>query len=185
MAPKKLPHIRFLRECVDYDPRSGVFTWRPRPLHHFPDRATHTRWNTKFARKIAGSPTRDRNNYWKLRISGIFYMAHRVAWALIYGKPVPKMIDHIDGNPRNNRIANLRAANIYQSAQNRRGNAKSTSSGVKGIIYRERGNCRQFCAYIAANGCRYWIGSYSTLAKAKLARHDAAERLHGGFARHD
>jgi len=103
---------------------------------------------------------------------------------MVYGKPVPKMIDHIDRDTQNNRIANLRAVNIYQSAQNRRGTTRSTSSGVKGIDYRQRGNCTQFCVNIAANGKRYWIGSYRTLGEAVIARQAAAERLHGEFVEH-
>jgi hypothetical protein len=184
MAVKKLPEVAFIRECVDYNPDTGIFTWRTRPRHHFPDQRTHTRWNNIWAGKIAGSPTRDRSNYWNLRFSGIFYKAHRVAWAMVYGKPVPKMIDHIDRDTQNNRIANLRAVNIYQSAQNRRGTTRSTSSGVKGIDYRQRGNCTQFCVNIAANGKRYWIGSYRTLGEAVIARQAAAERLHGEFVEH-
>jgi hypothetical protein len=185
MAVKKLPEVAFIRECVDYNPDTGIFTWRTRPRHHFPDQRTHTRWNNIWAGKIAGSPTRDRSNYWNLRFSGIVYKAHRVAWAMVYGKAVPKIIDHIDGDTQNNRIANLRAANIYQSAQNRRGTTRSTSSGVKGIVYRQRGNCRKFYVAIMANGKRYWIGGYSTIDEAVAARQAAAERLHRMFVRHN
>src|SRR5262245_61666013 len=51
-------------------------------------------------------------------------LAHRVAWRIIYGR-WPTEIDHIDGNPSNNSIWNLREvshqANLLNQKRHREG----------------------------------------------------------------
>ena len=42
MAARKLPDIDYVREALSYDPATGIFIWRERPAHHFPDAKT---WN--------------------------------------------------------------------------------------------------------------------------------------------
>lgn len=37
MAHKILPDREYLVQCFDYDPISGVLTWKNRPLEHFYD----------------------------------------------------------------------------------------------------------------------------------------------------
>ena len=58
---------------------------------------------------------------------------HRLVWALVYGK-FPKQIDHINGNPKDNRIENLREVNQSENDMNRvwawKPNAKTGLPGV-------------------------------------------------------
>ena len=61
-------------------------------------------FNTIKAEDIAGSV--DANGYLRIAANGKKYMAHRLVWLWHYGV-MPKEIDHIDGNPLNNRVENL------------------------------------------------------------------------------
>jgi hypothetical protein len=177
MAIKKLPEVAFIRECVDYNPDTGIFTWRARPSHHFPD-GYQTRINTRQAGKPAGSLLK--GCYWQIKLGRSVYKAHRLAWLLMYGEPVPDTIDHIDGNGLNNRIDNLRAATKAESSQNR-----GSATGMIGITYHTDSPIRPFEVRVAALGKRHRIGCFATIDEAKAARREAAERLHGQFARHD
>jgi hypothetical protein len=54
-----------------------------------------------------------------VQVDGKKHLVHRVIWYLHHGS-VPDFLDHIDGNPLNNRIENLRPATKAQNAMNRR-----------------------------------------------------------------
>ena len=58
---------------------------------------------------------------------------HQVAWVLVYGT-FPKQIDHMNGNPRDNRIENLREVSFSENDANRvwawKPNAKTGLPGV-------------------------------------------------------
>ena len=58
---------------------------------------------------------------------------HRLVWALVYGK-FPKQIDHINGNPKDNRVENLREVTPSENDMNRvwawKPNAKTGLPGV-------------------------------------------------------
>ena len=180
MAPKKLPPRSYVRQCLTYDPKTGELRWRKRPLSHFPDRVTAQKWNTRWAGKIAGK--NHARGYWMLTIDYQGHLAHRVAWLLAYGEPVPHMLDHIDGNRQNNRIANLRAATQSENNWNSR-LRKNNLVGVKGIRRVPRSG--KFSAEIWHHGRSHVIGYFVTLEEAMAARREAAERLHGKFARHE
>ncbi len=44
-----------LRSIIEYNPESGVLTWRARPREHFQSERICKIWNTKYAGKIAGT----------------------------------------------------------------------------------------------------------------------------------
>lgn len=68
----------------------------------------------------AGSP--DTNGYWRLNIQRKAHLAHRIIWEMVNG-PIPAgaVIDHINGNAKDNRIENLRLATISQNGLNQSG----------------------------------------------------------------
>jgi hypothetical protein len=45
------------------------------------------------------------------------YLAHRLIWIMVYGRS-PTEIDHIDGNPSNNALSNLREVTHYDNLMN-------------------------------------------------------------------
>lgn len=120
---KECVHPQVLRQLLTYDPETGRMHWLPRPLEMFQDgkqSAAHAaaRWNTRYAGKEACSL--DGQGYARLTILKIAFKAHRVAWAMQTGKWPTALIDHINGDPGDNRWVNLREAARSENARNRR-----------------------------------------------------------------
>lgn len=97
--------------------------------------------------------------------------------ALLNAQP-GQLVDHINGDPLDNRRANLRICTHAQNMQNRR-IAKHNRSGTKGI-YQKRS---RWIAEICAGGIRYRLGSFTNPEDAGAAYAAASKRLHGEFSR--
>jgi hypothetical protein len=179
MARNSLPDRGYVSERLIYSPDTGLFHWRERhPTATLHGRMLNT-WNSAWAGQVAGTP--HSHGYVSIIIDYGKYRAHRLAWLLVYGEPVPDMLDHIDGNPANNRIANLRPASMSENIANAR-TRYNTRSGVKGVRLHA---CGKYDARITVHGKHHYLGLFATLEEAAAARRDAAHRLHGAFARHD
>jgi hypothetical protein len=179
MAPRTLPDISYIHECLRYNPETGEFIWRIRPPHHFRRFQYCKAWNTGYAGRPAGTA---KDRYVRIPLHGAEFYAHRIAWLLIHGAPVPEFLDHADGNKLNNRISNLRAATKAQNYMN--SPTRPSKSGVKGVFPKPYPRGIRFAAFIKLAGKRYHLGQFATLEEAAEARREAAERLHGAFARH-
>lgn len=116
-----------LREVLDYDPDTGIFTWKYRPELVGSLNAT----NTLRAGKTAGSVT---HRYIQIMINKKMHYAHRLAWMYINGDFEDGEIDHINGNKHDNRIENLRLVNRSQNNQNRSVLSKNLS-GFLGVSW--------------------------------------------------
>lgn len=158
-----------LREILDYDPESGVFTWRNRE-------DLGPWWNDKFAGKRAGCLW---NGYTGIRVNGRNYRAHRLAWLHVHGIWPAGQLDHINRDKQDNRIVNLREATASQNKANTEAYLKNPS-GLKGV-FRLKSNGR-FLAQISVNGKTQYLGRYNDPVDAALAYDMAARRLHGDFA---
>jgi hypothetical protein len=177
MALKTLPSRELLRQLLDYDVTTGNFTWKPRPREMFPSDNAFNTWNSRYAGRIAGGTKS--SAYLYVAVHHTQYFAHRLVWLYVHGDPVPDCIDHIDGNPINNRFSNLRASTKAQNCANQRLRDENRS-GVKGVG-RSHGRWR---ARIMVNFKDHHLGYFDTLEEAAKARFDAAVRLHGAFAKH-
>lgn len=105
------------------------------------------------------------------------YLVHRIVWFLHHGS-CPEFLDHIDGNPLNNKIENLRPATKQQNAMNRK--VKSDSLlGIKGVF--RKGS--KFGASIYLNGTPHYLGTFNSQELAKQAYSSAAEQHFKEFAR--
>lgn len=123
MAKKPLPDANLLRQLLDYDPETGVLTWRPRTPDMFRDgfrtaEGNCNLWNSRYAGSPAFTHLTNRG-YLTGRIANRLYLAHRIIWKISYGDN-PDTVDHIDGDTLNNRIANLRSVSFVVNARNRR-----------------------------------------------------------------
>lgn len=174
-----------VRELLDYDPATGVLTWKWRDLKWF----EHTKrpaqfqaiWNTQNAgqrafKKVSSGP------YMWGSILGERFIAHRVCWAHFYGEWPKGVLDHIKaatGNPYDNRIENLRDGDRKQNQRNLR-RAKNNTSGVTGV---RKNRCGNHQARIKVNGVEEHLGTFKTEAEAIEAR-KAAEKRHGFHPNH-
>jgi hypothetical protein len=108
------------------------------------------------------------------------YAYHRVLYILHTGED-PHVVDHINGDPRDNRIENLRAANPSQNQHNRRMDS-TNKSGVKGVNW-DRAK-RKWRAQVGAYGVKHYLGMYDDKDEATRVVVEARNRLHGEFANH-
>ena len=123
--------VEFARECFEY--RDGVLYWRDRPAHHFKRSADHETFIKRSAGKPAGRQERKGYVTIKLRVNGIgvCVTAHRIIWAMHYGKWPTYTIDHINRNRLDNRIENMRDVSMSVNLCNR-GNPNGT--GIPGVL---------------------------------------------------
>lgn len=173
-----------LIECLDYNPDSGLFTWKQdRPLHHFKNEHARNTYLGKFAGKIAGysSQYSDDLSYVQIRLFTKLYFAHRLAWLYTYGVWPENRIDHEDGNGENNRIMNLREVDAPTNGKNC-SISKNNTSGVNGVYWHKQ--CNKWCAegHYTENGVnkKKYLGLFTDLEDAKLARENW-QNEHGGF----
>ncbi len=164
-----LDHRR-LTELLHYNPISGIFVWKV-------DRGGPARSGCRAGTRHVIRYKNCTYARWYITIDYVKYFAHRLAWFYVHKKWPEREIDHIDGNPENNAIANLRAATRSQNAANKR-SAPNTTSGHRGITY----YCNGYKVEIYMFGTRHYIGRFKTLQEAIVARNDAARRIQGGFA---
>ena len=118
--------------------------------------------------------------YRSIKINSKLYKAHRLIY-LMFNDNLPEIIDHIDRNPSNNRIENLRLANKSLNRQNAKIN-KNNKSGVKGVGWDTQSG--YWKARISINKKTHTIGFFKTIAEAEKVVKLARERLHLDFARH-
>lgn len=155
-----LPSIELLRDYLIYDPATGALTWRKSPA----------------PRAQAGRPAGSMNNrgYRKLTFLDVSHLAHRVVWAIHYGEWPTAIIDHINGDKADNRIANLRLATPSQNGMNRQKMPGSVSR-FKGV-YRNRGKWQ---VYLRRGGIQRSLGRFASEEDAGRA-YDAAIKVHDG-----
>lgn len=89
-------------------------------------------------------------------------------------------VDHIDGNPLNNKRNNLRVCTHSQNMKNIKPYTKRKSSLYKGVTYNKASN--KWMASIHSNCDRIYLGLYVTEKMAAVAYNNAARLYHGEFA---
>lgn len=104
---------------------------------------------------------------------------HREVIRLVEGICTAECVDHINGNPLDNRYSNLRLATKSQNMSNR-GKTQANTSGFKGVsLHKPTGKWK---AYIRKDCKQYYLGLFKTPQEAAAAYNRAARQLHGDFA---
>lgn len=103
----------------------------------------------------------------RIRLQGINWLAHRIVWILMKGE-LPEQIDHIDGNPLNNRLANLRAATSTIQNRNKK-KLKTNTTGFAGVS-RSRRKSDSYRAQICVDKRQIHLGDFPTAESAAKAR---------------
>jgi hypothetical protein len=157
----KISHDRLL-SLVSYDPATGLFTnLVRRSMSH------------------AGTVLRPRKRV-GICIDGLLYRTSHLVWFYVHGTWPVGMIDHINNNPEDNRICNLREATKQQNGQNR-AISKRNKSGFKGVTRVTEANRWQ--AHIKVNDKKIYLGSFLTPEEAYEAYISAAQQHFGEYAR--
>jgi hypothetical protein len=156
MKAKPLPSIEKILEVLDYDPNTGVLTWKN---------------HAGFKWKTAGNPTT--HGYLKFQLDRQVCYCHRMIWKIETGKDPANQIDHIDGNKANNHISNLREATQFENKLNQP-QQKNNKTGVKNIC-QEKGKYPTI--QIVINGLRIRETGFKTMEEAVL-RLDQIKKEH-------
>lgn len=168
--PLPLPSREVLAHYFAYDRETGALTWRVRPCHNV------------FAGDKAG--TVSPQGYLRVMLKKRLLNVHRIVWKLETGEEPPAEMDHINGNPADNRLCNLRAATHAQNQRNK-GLSKNNACGFKGVRWdgHSGSRSRPWRAAIRINGKRHYLGKFATPEEAHAAYQAATIQFHGAFAR--
>jgi hypothetical protein len=160
-----LTHKRLL-EVLNYDPNSGVFTWR-------------VRIGQSVVGTTAGS-IHNRYHYLYIQIDCERYRAHRLAWFYVYKVWPSEDIDHLDGNTLNNAINNLRAVSRLINMQNQRRahRTKKSTSKFLGVSWNQER--QKWVAQIKVRGTTCFLGRFKSESAAYRAYLIAKRREHEG-----
>lgn len=93
--------------------------------------------------------------------------------------PRGRVVDHIDGNPANNRRENLRVCSQAQNNQNK-GKQRNNASGYKGVFWDK--TIGKWRPRVNINGRSEYIGVYDSAEEAARARDAKAIELFGEYA---
>ena len=151
--------------AFEYDKVTGVLMWS-KSAH-----CGHMRG------KAAGKMTRQ--GYIGVRWIGRLYMAHRLIWSIVNGE-CPDVVDHINGIRSDNKIENLRAANIQINNQNRHGPSRQNKTGFLGVYLSKNAPKKPFVAQIKIGGKNIYLGAFETPEQAHQAYVQGKRRLHLG-----
>ena len=164
-----------LKAALDYNKETGFFTWRWRD-----DVDVET--NRRLAGKRAGTINRSGNGGYKrihIAIHQKKFAAHRLAWLYVYGAWPKFGIDHIDQNPTNNAIKNLRDVGQSCNLQNR---SRTGGRYLRGVCKDPRRVSKPFNARVKRNRKTIWLGTFATEREAHEAYVRAVRDLYGVHA---
>jgi hypothetical protein len=154
-----------LKEVLNYHPETGIFTWKKRTS------------NRVKVGSIAGNV--HNCGYIELKVNNNRVLAHRLAWLYEHGE-LPILIDHINGDKKDNRISNLRQASYSENAYNSKIRTDN-KSGVRCVSWDKARNSWE--VRVKLNGKLNHYGNYNDLEEAKKVADTVRNLAHKEFYR--
>ena len=140
-----------IEDSLTYDPDTGMFKWLA--ISRTKKRGWFRGWKNPLG-------------YYLIKVNGKSLLAHRLAWYLMKGKMPEEVIDHIDRNPSNNKLKNLRSVTQRENLLN------SERSDKAKHAYKLPN--KRWASYIGYKGERTHLGVFDTeeeaTEKAKYAK---------------
>ena len=153
-----------LKEILNYNPDTGIFTWKIKPCNqiHIGD--------------IAGTLNKSKRcGYTVIQINKKRYQTHRLAWLYMTGNFPINQIDHINHIRTDNRIENLRDV-TNQENQFNRSLQKDNTSGYTGVHWHKQAN--KWVTQIQINGKIIHLGLFNNPEEASQAYQEAKVKYH-------
>lgn len=155
-----------IRAVFNYDPNTGDISWKVK-----------INPNIVIGRPMGKSSSRRATGY--VALHRIRIRISHFAWFYTYGVWPPAEVDHINGDPTDNRLCNLRLATSQQNKWNKPVHPTS-KSGLKGAMATRSG---RFRSHIRENGKLKYLGYFATAQEAHEAFVKAAVKIQGQFMR--
>lgn len=144
-----------VQELLHYDSDTGEFFWKAKPAGH-----------------------RRKTGYISIHIDGREVKAHQLAWFMTHGTWPETMIDHINGDPSDNRIENLRDASAKLNSENQRRARAQNQAKMLGVSWHAKN--AKWQASIYANGKSNYLGTFDTPEEAHRVYLEAKRKMHQG-----
>lgn len=106
-----------LKELLNYDPKTGMFTWE---------------CSVGCAKKDDSAGNTGNHGYIRIRLDGVEYLAHRLVFLYTLGYLPEHGVDHINRVKTDNFFKNLREVSQTCNMRNT-GNPINNNSGIKGV----------------------------------------------------
>lgn len=120
------------------------------------------------------------HNRRSIRFNGVLYKEYNLIWIYHNGDiPIGLEVDHIDRDPMNNRIENLRLGTHAQNGYNLSISKKNTS-GYKGVSFNKKKNMWE--SALMFNYKRIALGFFDDKNEAAKAYNEGARKYYGEFA---
>jgi hypothetical protein len=136
----------------------------------------------RIANRLKGKPAGclDGKGYLQTKIKNVLYKNHRLIFMMQHGY-VPDIIDHVDGNPLNNKIANLRPATISQNAMNAKVYC-TNKSGVQNVSWHKK--AKKWEVKLQIKGKRIHFGAFEDIELAVAVAKAIRNKHYKEFAGH-
>ena len=110
------------------------------------------------------------NGYYQIRLMKKIYKSHRLAWLYVEGYMPENEIDHIDGDPSNNKWKNLREVSHTCNMRNCK-IPINNKSGIKGVS--KPRHSKKWRCNISVGNSPVFLGHFKSKLDAAQARWDA------------
>jgi hypothetical protein len=150
-----LLNVAKLSNQLKYCPEAGVFAWK--------ESGKGRRSNL-----IAGCVKNKGGNIWRrIVFDQQEYTSGQLAWALMKGELPSFIVDHIDGDPLNDKWLNLRkGANGVDQRNSKK--SRRNKTGITGVKWHKTSS--KYHAFIGVNGKQKYLGSSKDFLEAVCIR---------------